>query len=160
MDKAFKTTQLLAQNPAWKREALTHKQRVTRLYRQSLRLILSWCVDREVFYDAADGLRARFDALKSVNATTGASALIEGEKEYDAHFHPDKYCIPYMPGGTKFMRNPPLPLELCYPDGIPEDLKKEMNGGTMTPVWADSIPITWRPVMKSAIVDFTKKNME
>jgi len=27
--------------------------------------------------------------------------------------------LPYMPGGTSFMRNPPLPLSVCYPDGLP-----------------------------------------
>jgi len=25
-----------------------------------------------------------------------------------------------MPGGSLFMRNPPLPLSVCYPDGVPE----------------------------------------
>lgn len=24
-----------------------------------------------------------------------------------------------MPGGSLFMRNPPLPLSVCYPDGLP-----------------------------------------
>mgnify|MGYP001188247612 CR=1 FL=1 len=32
--------------------------------------------------------------------------------------HPDKYIPAYMPGGSLFMRNPPLPLSVCYPDQI------------------------------------------
>jgi hypothetical protein len=28
-----------------------------------------------------------------------------------------------MPGGTSFMRNPPLPLSVCYPDGLPEGVE-------------------------------------
>jgi hypothetical protein len=37
----------------------------------------------------------------------------------------DKYIPAYMPGGSLFMRNPPLPLSVCYPDGLPEGLKEE-----------------------------------
>lgn len=33
--------------------------------------------------------------------------------------HPDPYIVNYMPGGSLFMRNPALPLEVVYPDGIP-----------------------------------------
>ena len=29
-----------------------------------------------------------------------------------------------MPGGSLFMRNPPLPLEVLYPYGIPEGISK------------------------------------
>jgi hypothetical protein len=28
---------------------------------------------------------------------------------------------PYMPGGSKFMRNPPPPLRAIFPDGIPSE---------------------------------------
>lgn len=33
--------------------------------------------------------------------------------------HPDPYIQPFMPGGSLFMRNPAVPLEVLYPDGIP-----------------------------------------
>jgi hypothetical protein len=36
--------------------------------------------------------------------------------------HPDPYTLPTMPGGSKFMRNPPPPLSAVFPDGIPEDM--------------------------------------
>ena len=38
---------------------------------------------------------------------------------------------PYMPGGSKFMRNPPPPLRAIFPDGIPEEYNlapKDVNG--------------------------------
>ena len=38
--------------------------------------------------------------------------------------HPDNYIQPYMPGGTLFMRNPAIPLEVMFPDGIPENYSK------------------------------------
>lgn len=31
------------------------------------------------------------------------------------------YTVPYMPGGSKFMRNPPLPLASVFPDGVPPE---------------------------------------
>jgi hypothetical protein len=33
--------------------------------------------------------------------------------------HPDPYIHPMMPGGSSFMRNPAVPLEIVYPNGIP-----------------------------------------
>ena len=37
-----------------------------------------------------------------------------------AHTHPDPYIQPFMPGGSLFMRNPAIPLEALFPDGIPD----------------------------------------
>ena len=44
----------------------------------------------------------------------------EGTEELHAQTHPDNYIAAYMPGGSLFMRNPAIPLEVMYPDGIPE----------------------------------------
>ena len=33
--------------------------------------------------------------------------------------HPEPYIAPSMPGGSLFMRNPPPPLEVIFPDGVP-----------------------------------------
>jgi len=46
--------------------------------------------------------------------------LREGTEELTAQTHPDNYIAAYMPGGSLFMRNPAIPLEVMYPDGIPE----------------------------------------
>lgn len=38
---------------------------------------------------------------------------------------------PYMPGGSKFMRNPPPPLRAIFPEGIPAEYNiapKDING--------------------------------
>ena len=44
----------------------------------------------------------------------------EAREELAAKSHPDPYIQAYMPGGSLFMRNPALPMEALYPDGIPE----------------------------------------
>ena len=48
----------------------------------------------------------------------------EAKERIQAQAHPDPYILNYMPGGTLFMRNSPVPLEVLYPDGIPAHLSK------------------------------------
>ncbi len=43
----------------------------------------------------------------------------EGRERLVANTHPDPYIAPYMPGGSLFMRNPAIPLEVMFPHGIP-----------------------------------------
>jgi hypothetical protein len=72
--------------------------------------------------------------------------------------HPDPYCLPIMPGGSKFMRNPPLPMSVCFPDGnLPPDAPRyEIN-----PDFSVSRgPETGRNAVGTVLVDFSKKNME
>ena len=38
----------------------------------------------------------------------------EAEEKLVEYTHPDPYVIPYMPGGSKFMRNPPPPFEVRH----------------------------------------------
>jgi len=113
-------------------------------------------VDREIFLDEAEKLRAKFDALKNEHPDSGKVkyALEEGEAYLASMVHPDPYCIPWMPGGSKFMRNPPPPPSIA---GEHYELT-----GTNTPVWPDMVPITFRPVgtWESILVDFGKKNYE
>lgn len=54
---------------------LTHKQQVTRLYRRALRTLDSWVIDREIFCDEADKLRAEFDANRSLSPTSGYASV-------------------------------------------------------------------------------------
>jgi len=156
MNSAFKAIHAASVNKA---AALTHKQEVTRLYRNSLKLLFSWAVSRDVFIDEATKLRARFDANKGINRDAARSVIVDAKKEFDAYYHPDRYVVAYMPGGSKFMRNPPPPLEAVYPDG---NYPEGATTGTNTPVWPDSIPITFRPVedVTGYVVDYSKKNME
>jgi len=48
----------------------------------------------------------------------------EAQERLEYHVHPDPYVAPYMPGGSLFMRNPAIPLEVMFPEGIPEGYSK------------------------------------
>ena len=62
-----------------------------------------------------------------------------------------------MPGGTLFMRNPPLPEEVCFPDGdVPKDFPKITFNPDMTVCKEE----TGKSAVGTVLVDFTKKNME
>ena len=73
-------------------QALSHAQKVTRLYRKSLKHLLSWKMDRRAWRRDALRLRATFDEYKGIKDVGQASALLEaGEKEFGAWKHPDPY---------------------------------------------------------------------
>jgi NADH dehydrogenase (ubiquinone) 1 beta subcomplex subunit 9 len=81
----------------------------------------------------------------------------EGRAELFENTHPDPYCVPFMPGGSLFMRNPPPPLEICFPDGnYPADAPKV----TLNPDMSICRPETGKNAVGSVLVDFGKKNME
>mmetsp|Transcript_13156 Transcript_13156/g.15826 ORF Transcript_13156/g.15826 Transcript_13156/m.15826 type:complete len:163 (+) Transcript_13156:62-550(+) len=136
---------------------LTSNQEVARLYRHSLKTLSSWAVDREVFIEEATDLRARFDSARGCAPAQAARLLREGQQELFDNTHPDPYIVPFMPGGSLFMRNPPLPMEICFPDGnYPADAPKY----TVNPDMSKSTPETGKSAVGSVLVDFTKKNME
>jgi hypothetical protein len=62
-----------------------------------------------------------------------------------------------MPGGSKFMRNPPPPMIACFPDG---DMPKDAPQHTVNPDLSWSKPETGKSAVGSVLVDFYKKNME
>ena len=71
---------------------LTHAQRVTRLYRNSLKHLLSWCIDRRTWRMEAVQLRDRFDANKDIKDRRLATQILqEGEAEFELKKHPDPY---------------------------------------------------------------------
>ena len=93
-----------------------------RLYRHALKTLDSWTIDRDVFNDEADILRARFDANRGLPPAKAIAVIEQGEDELFKFTHPDPYVRPYMPGGSLFMRYSPLPKEVCFPDGdAPDD---------------------------------------
>mmetsp|Transcript_15346 Transcript_15346/g.33854 ORF Transcript_15346/g.33854 Transcript_15346/m.33854 type:complete len:155 (-) Transcript_15346:176-640(-) len=100
---------------------LTHVQDVMRLYRGCLRNLTSWCESRDVFNFEADKVRAQFNANMTVTEPAKITRLVREAKDaLKAQTHADPYIASYMPGGTLFMRNPPMPVEALYPDGLPE----------------------------------------
>ena len=73
-------------------QAVSHAQRVTRLYRHALKNSLSWCMDRATWREEALRIRARFDANKAVQDRRLAVALVQqGEDELQNKLHPDPY---------------------------------------------------------------------
>lgn len=101
---------------------LSHKQEVCRLYRKSLKLCNSWAISRDIFNAEATKIRASFDKYKSLSPEDAKVKymLSSAYKTMEKYTHPDPYIVPWMPGGSLFQRNPPLPLDVCFPNGIPE----------------------------------------
>ncbi|KXJ10841.1 NADH dehydrogenase [ubiquinone] 1 beta subcomplex subunit 9 [Exaiptasia diaphana] len=90
---------------------ITHQQRVTRLYRNSLKHLLSWCIGREGWRKEALELRARFDANKEETDRKKIAAIMDqAEVEFEQRKHPYPYLGPTVPDGSKWERNtPPAP---------------------------------------------------
>jgi NADH dehydrogenase (ubiquinone) 1 beta subcomplex subunit 9 len=71
---------------------ITHQQRVTRLYRNSLKHLLSWCIGREGWRHEALDLRARFDTYKYETDRRRINAILEdAEAEFERRKHPYPY---------------------------------------------------------------------
>ena len=81
----------------------------------------------------------------------------EAKAELFEFSHPDPYCVPFMPGGSLFMRNPPPPLSICFPDG---DYPDDAPMYTLNPDMSVCRPETGKVAVGSVLVDFGKKNME
>lgn len=127
------------------------------MYRHSLKTLSSWAVDRDVFLEEATKLRARFDASRGCSPAKAARLISAAEDELFEYTHPDPYVVAYMPGGTLYMRNPPPPLEVCFPDGnYPADAPKV----TFNPDMTVCKPETGKSATGTVLVDFTKKKME
>ena len=145
-----------AEQWAQKPPQLTQNQEVARLYRKSLKCLLSWVIDRDFFNEKAEELRARFDAERGCSPAKASRLLKEGRKELFEWSHPDPYCVPWMPGGSLFMRNPPLPKEVCFPDGdVPADFPKVLLNPDMSPCKEE----TGKSATGTVIVDFSTKDM-
>ena len=72
-------------------QALTHAQRVTRLYRRSLKHLLSWTIDRQGWRKQAVQLRSQFDFYKHADTRKAAILLEKGEQVFETNKHPDPY---------------------------------------------------------------------
>ena len=85
-----------------------------------LRNLTTWVESRELWNKEATKIRTRFNLGMGAEASEAARLLREAKEELALQTHPDPYIAAYMPGGSLFMRNPAIPLEAMYPDGIPE----------------------------------------
>ncbi|KAJ7374792.1 ndufb9, NADH-ubiquinone oxidoreductase [Desmophyllum pertusum] len=76
-------------------KGITHQQRVTRLYRNSLKHLLSWCIDRQLWRREAVILRERFDENKYERDQRKIFKILEGaEREFEKMKHPFPYTHP------------------------------------------------------------------
>ena len=74
------------------KKGITHQQRVMRLYRNSLKHLLSWCIDRESWREEALILRDRFDKYKNeTNPKMIDKVLQDAEIEFENKRHPFPY---------------------------------------------------------------------
>ena len=120
MDKHFRSAVAFYKPVAAK---LSHKQTVMRLYRKSLRQCDSWAESREVFCEEGLKIREQFNNNKNVSLPEAYRLIREANEKLESLTHPDPYIRNYMPGGTLFMRNPAVPTQFVYPDGVPEGVK-------------------------------------
>ena len=82
---------------SWAPQQLSQAQRVTRLYRRSLKHLLSWAIDRPLWREKALELRARFDAGKDIqDRARSLKLLADGEKEFLLYEHPQPYIREYL----------------------------------------------------------------
>lgn len=116
--------------------ALTHSQRVCRLYRRALKTAYSWAVFRSKFIEEAEEIRAKFDEYAHIDPLSKkAEVLLKKGEEAVAEFtHPDPYVNPYMPGGTLYMRNPPVPLFAVHNGHLAEGVEESFVNPDMSRV--------------------------
>ena len=75
--------------------------------------MLSWAVQRDIFYTERDRIRAQFEANAGLNQPGQiANAIAAGEAKLEEYSHPDPYTVPTAYGGSKYARNPPVPGEM------------------------------------------------
>lgn len=97
---------------AWEK-GIGHAQRVTRLYRASLRTARDWIVDYDSWIEECVRIQARFRANQHKSLTEGKHLVEQGMAELLKNRHPEPYIPNYAPGGTKYQRNVPPPPEVC-----------------------------------------------
>lgn len=99
-------------------KGLTHAQRVTRLYRNTLRNTRDWLIDYDAYVMEARKIQREFKSRKHLTREEGEIHLERGLADLFKYRHPEPYIPNYMEGGSKYQRNVPPPPELaerCMP---------------------------------------------
>jgi NADH dehydrogenase (ubiquinone) 1 beta subcomplex subunit 9 len=99
-----------ARAAAWE-AGISHQQRVTRLYRASLRNSRDWIIDFDVFLVDARKIQKRFRENKDKSPEEGRQLVVAGMAELMEKRHPDPYIPIYAEGSSKYQRNVPPPPE-------------------------------------------------
>lgn len=96
---------------AWE-SGITHVQRVTRLYRASLRNSRDWIIDRELWIEDAREIQRAFRENKFKSLAEGQHLVEKGMTELFKRRHPEPYIPIYAQGSSKYQRNVPPPPEV------------------------------------------------
>jgi len=98
-----------------------HKRAVCGLYRHSLKNILNWCVNREVFLKEIGMTRQLFEVNRNAEPALAGLLLKQGQEKLAGLVHPDPYIVPTDIGGTKYQRSVDFPhdkVSLVYNYGM------------------------------------------
>jgi NADH dehydrogenase (ubiquinone) 1 beta subcomplex subunit 9 len=89
---------------------LPHKLRVTRVYKAILKNQLDWAIFRDVWAHDAAKTQKIFRARAGEMDRARAEAFVQEAEDYlRSRRHPDPVTPIYVPGGTLYQRNSPLP---------------------------------------------------
>lgn len=102
---------------AWEK-GISHTQRVTRLYRGSLRTAKDWIIDYDQWVTECINIQSRFRANKTKSLVEGKHLVEEGMAELLSKRHPEPYIPNYARDGSKYQRNVPPPPEVCPSSSI------------------------------------------
>jgi len=101
-----------------------------------------------VWNEEATKIRAEFNVNMNLPVESAKTARLmrEAQERLAKQTHPDPYIHAAMPGGSLFMRNPALPLEALYPDGIPAHMSKRRINIDFSNIpddqeWADKVMV-------------------
>jgi len=93
---------------------LAHRRHVCHLYLRSLKLARDWSYSRTSWYPAAYVIRHQFRENIGESDPRKIDFLVRGTEDVLAYMiHTEPYHSPSAPGGSKYQRNTPAPIEVC-----------------------------------------------
>ncbi|KAF8743333.1 Survival motor neuron (SMN) interacting protein 1, partial [Rhizoctonia solani] len=93
-----------------------HRLHVKSLYKRYLIDALNWNIRRDLWRNRAIEIRAEFERNRNVTDPRAIAQILgEAEERLAAKSHPDPYIHAMYPGGTKWERNLPPPMEKPVP---------------------------------------------
>ncbi|TGJ79173.1 hypothetical protein E0Z10_g9587 [Xylaria hypoxylon] len=126
LDRSFATRSLryrrgiITPQPSTCSESHEGQKRAHHVEPTSRILALDWAVHRHLWRGQALYIRSLFEANRNIVEVRKQRALLnETEKLLETWKHPDPYCHPTAPGGSKYERN--LPVHSTARESIPID---------------------------------------
>lgn len=96
---------------AWE-QGITHAQRVTRLYRASMRTARDWVFDYELWVKECVAIQKRFRDNQTLSLVEGKHLVEQGKAELLSKRHPEPYIPISAKEGSSYQRNVPPPPEV------------------------------------------------